>query len=330
MIERDAGQIPLSESPLYIRWGPDRSPYAIELKLDLVDRLRRALFDARVTGQEIGGILVGALPTSQTPTLRIEEIEFLARRAEDGSTFMLEGGGGERFVDARRRARAKERSTVGLFRSHLRAGPLRPSLADRTLLAAEFKDPVYLLLLAAGSEPFTGAFFVASNGPLPAEVSVREFNLDPAEFRTLPEVEPEATTHPQDPAPRKSRARVSTAASVMLLVVAIIAVLYYFNESIFLAILKVPSGLALSVQPQDGLLRISWNHGAREMDRSTGATLTIRDNGESREQAIHLGQDELRIGAVVYEGKSAKLEIKLTLSNGSKTLVSQQVSWNQQ
>ena len=319
---------PPSDSPLYIRWGPDRSPYAIELKLDLVERLRRALLDARSSGQEIGGILVGALPTAQMPTLRIEEIEFLARRVEDGPTFLLESGGGERFGEARGRARGRERSLVGHFRSHLRPGPLRPTLADRTLLAAEFKDPVYLLLLANASEPFTSAFFVASNGPLPAEVSVREFNLDPAEFRGLPEVEPETTVQPVEYAASvSSGSRLGTIAALLLLFLGIAGALYYFNKSVFLAFWNGESKLALSVQPQDGLLRISWNQDAKDLARSTGATLHLQGQEGRSERVIHLGQDELRLGAVVLESKSARVDVRLTLTHSAGDFASDQVIW---
>ncbi len=50
-----------SEAPLYVRWGPIGSPYAIELKLELVAKMR-SLLAASGDGAEIGGVLVGSLP----------------------------------------------------------------------------------------------------------------------------------------------------------------------------------------------------------------------------------------------------------------------------
>ena len=72
-----------TESPLYIRWGPDRSPYAIELKLELVEKLRSALVEGIARNQEVGGILIGCLPTPQAPTIRVEDVELLERSPED-------------------------------------------------------------------------------------------------------------------------------------------------------------------------------------------------------------------------------------------------------
>ncbi len=44
-----------SEAPLYIRWGPSGSPYAIELKLDLVAKIRESAFFGRRYGRDWGG-----------------------------------------------------------------------------------------------------------------------------------------------------------------------------------------------------------------------------------------------------------------------------------
>ncbi len=310
----DLVQQPLSESPLYIRWGPDKCPYAIELKLELVNVLRRAVAEAGARGLEVGGVLVGLLPTLQVPTLRIEDIELVARRVDDGPTFMLDGGG-ERFAEIRRRARTKERSVVGLFRSHLRSGPLRPSLADRTLLASEFKDPVYALLLAQGSDLFNAAFFVASNGPLPAEMSVREFRLDATDFESLPEVEPEFPTKERVAARAPARFGFGPVAIVFLIVLCVVGGLFYFNESIFLSVLPHSDSIGLTVEPQDGLLRIAWNHNARELDQSKGAVLTVRTANDANERRIQLGDDELRLGVVAVESNSPRVEVKLTFMN---------------
>ena len=80
----------VNEAPLYIRWGADRSPYAIELKLELVGRIRQEMVSAESTGVEIGGVLVGSLPNSYSSTLRIDDIEMIPRSAQDGATFMLD------------------------------------------------------------------------------------------------------------------------------------------------------------------------------------------------------------------------------------------------
>ena len=323
------GSTPVTvETPLYVRWGADRSPYAIELKLELVGRLRRELQVAAAAGTEIGGVLVGALPTAKSPTLRIEDVDLIARRADDGATFMLENGGNERFGEVRRRAQARERVAVGFFRSHLRTSPLRPAIADRTLLAEQFKDPVYTLLLVDGNEPFTASFFVASNGPLPSEMSVREFRFDEAEFRALPELESEYTGKAIAPNPAVRHSPIRTIALLGAIAFALLAIVWYFNQSLFpLFWTPTANSLQLTVAAEGRVLRISWNHGARDFDRASNATLTIHAGDEQRE--LRLGLDDLRLGAVELETTAAKVEVTLALNTPGSVSTSQSVVWGQ-
>lgn len=300
-------------APLYIRWEPDKSPYAIELKLDLVIRLRDALSQAAESGIEIGGVLVGLLPTQQVPTLRIEDLEFLPRRSSDGTTFILEGGG-ERFAEVRRNARARERTSVGVFRSHLRAGPLRPSLADRTLLATEFKEAVYALLLVHGNAPYNAAFFVASHGPLPGETSVREFRLDPSDFQELPELEPAAL----DPdLISGSRRRFGWKGFFVVLcgLLIIAGAILYLNQSVLLQSLLPSSGTVADLtirNAENSLLRVDWNHGRESIANATGGTLTIRTDGT--DQQIRLGPDDLRLGSVVIDSDAPSGSVDLVIT----------------
>ncbi len=181
------------EAPLYVRWNPDRSPYAVELRLDLVAELSNELARAESLGTEVGGVLVGSYPNAYSPTLRIDEVEMIPRGAEEGTTFIPDPGQQDRFGEIRARARMRQRDAVGFFRTHLRPGLLRPSLADRSLLSREFRESLYAVLLIQGREPRTATFFLASNGHLSGEPSVRNFRFDEREFRALPEVQPEAT-----------------------------------------------------------------------------------------------------------------------------------------
>ena len=179
------------EAPSYIRWGPELSGYAIELRLDLVTIIAHELAQAERLDTEIGGVLIGKLLKGSTATLRIDEVQMIPRRPEDGAIFMLGPDYRKRFPEVRAAAKARHRAAVGFFRSHCRSGPLRPALADRTMLAEEFKDEAYVFLLIEAHKPHRAAFFLAENGELPKEPSVREFRFDEAEFRALPEVDAE-------------------------------------------------------------------------------------------------------------------------------------------
>ncbi len=182
----------MEDAPYYIRWSPDASPYAIELKLDLVGRIAKEISEPGTREIEVGGVLVGSFPRANVPTLRIEDIEMIPRRAEEGPIYMLDPVQHQRFAGARWRAKAQNKLVIGFFRSHIRPGPLRPSLADRSLLSGQFSQTAYALLLIQAREPRSAALFVATNSRLADEPAVREFRFDEAEFKTLPEIQPDA------------------------------------------------------------------------------------------------------------------------------------------
>src|ERR1700685_4640666 len=154
------------ESPFYIRWSPEHSRFAIELKLDLVSKIANELNNAERLDIEIGGVLIGGVLGGRVPTLRIDGIEIISRAAEHGAIYLLGPGDQVRLAEVRRVARAQHKAALGFFRSHCRPGPLQPSLADRSLLSEEFKNSAYALLLVQTSAPRTAAFFVAENGEL--------------------------------------------------------------------------------------------------------------------------------------------------------------------
>src|SRR5579875_3487087 len=181
------------ESPFYVRWSPEHSRFAIELKLELVSKISGELERAGKADSEIGGVLIGNVLGGRVPTLRIDGIEMIPRGADNGGIYILGPEHLQRFGEVRRTARAQHKTALGFFRSHCRPGPLKPSLADRTLLSEEFQSAAYALLLVEAGAPRTAAFFVAENGELPKDASVREFRFNEAEFKALPEVEAEAS-----------------------------------------------------------------------------------------------------------------------------------------
>ena len=61
------------EAPLYIRWNAERVPYAVELRLELVAEISKEMARAEKSGIEVGGVLLGWLPSAASATLRIEE-----------------------------------------------------------------------------------------------------------------------------------------------------------------------------------------------------------------------------------------------------------------
>lgn len=322
-----------AEAPLYIRWGADRSSFAIELRLDLVRQIREEMARAENAGIEIGGVLVGSLPTAYSATVRVEDIEIIPRSPQDGDTFMLDPGQHDRFAEVRWRSRAREKTAVGMFRSHLRPGKLRPSLADRTLLSGEFSGPVYALLMVQAQAPHQAAFFLATHGQLPVEPSIPEFKWEESDFRSLPEIDPEApVVPPVMPAPpRAGRRWLWSAVAALLSVAAGLALFIFGRENILpnidFAELFGPSQqqLQLEAKPLDRRLLISWNRSAHELDKATGGILRLRTGGKSQE--IKVGVDELRLGTIVFENSSPAVEVTLAIDAPGASPTSQTVFW---
>ena len=319
------------DAPLYIRWSPDRSPYAIELKLELVSKMAGELAQAERLGVEVGGVLIGSFPDAHMPTLRIEDVDMIPRHAGDGTTFLLDPEQFARFSGVRWGVRASGSAPIGLFRSHLRGGALRPSLADRNLLSAEFKQAIYAALLIQGRSPHGAAFFIAANGQLSDEPAVREFRFNESEFRALPEVQPESPPPGKGWRAAFSRPKLRLYAIIVALLLigaaGCILLLSFNRQQAVPPFARSGYPMRLAVTGYDHLLRISWNHAARELDGSSGATLMIND-GTSRRQ-IKLGLDELRLGSIEYDRSTPHVQVTMAVEKPGSPSHSESAEWNQ-
>jgi hypothetical protein len=327
---KDSSSLTLREQvPLYVRWNPDRSPHAVELRLDLVARISAELSQAERLGIEIGGLLLGTLPGAESPTLRIDDVAIIGRRFEDGAIYMLEPGQQQRFAEIREEAKSQGRVAVGFFRSHLRPGPLQPSVADKTLMAEQFGQSLFVFLLIQSRDPRTASFFLSSNGQLPDQPSVRKFFFDDSEFKFLPEVageevEVQATDLLQPPSVVDQRYRWLAVASIAAM--AILLILGAFAGGISRLFRPASNKVDLEVISNGAnVLQISWDHSAPLVKRARGAVLTIVDGRSRRE--IHLGPDELRLGEVDYEHQAHRVNLSLVLESPGTNLPPQTYDW---
>jgi hypothetical protein len=284
------------------------------------------------TGVEVGGILLGAHPTPSNPTFRIDDYQLTPRRNEDGPIFMLDPREHDRFATARWESREDGRITVGFFRSHRRPGPLRPSLADRTLLTREFAGEVYAALLVEAGEPFTAALFVSTMGELPDQPSVPEFRLDEQSFARLPEfplTPPAATTailpRQQFPVWR------CVFAAALALVVMLFGVFYFssahngLGRGIELAVNGESPIAGSSPAAGNRVLNISWNHSLPDMQKAASAKLIINDGPVHRE--VTLAPDELSSCTVAYRRLTAQVQVTLILQMPGAVSVIQSSPW---
>jgi hypothetical protein len=318
------------DAPLYIRWSPDRSPYAIELKLDLVPKILHEVVEAERLGSEVEGVLVGSFPDAYMPTVRIENIEIIPRDGKEETIYPLDPRRETAFSQVLRRARGPGTAAVGLFRSHRGRGPLGPTMAERDLLSAEFKQAIYVVLLVQAAQPHAATFFLAAKGQLPEDPAVREFRFNEADFKALPEVQPEALPQEADfEPPRRHNFRLyAVLAALVLIGLGACFLMWSFSKQAALPQWLGPSRqLQLAVTGHDHLLRISWNHAARELDGSSGATLVITDGSTRRE--IKLGLDELRLGAVGYDRSNSHVEVRMNIENGGASSFSESAEWDQ-
>jgi proteasome lid subunit RPN8/RPN11 len=318
--------------PLYVRWNPDRSPHAVELRLDLVAQISGELAQAQRIGIEIGGLLLGTLPSIESPTLRIDDVVLIGRRFEDGAIYMLEPGQQQRFAEIREEARKQGRVAVGFFRSHLRPGPMQPSVADRTWMAELFDQSLYVFLLIQSRDPRTAAFFLAANGQLPDQPSVRKFFFDDSEFKFLPEVvgeeiEPRPSGIVRVEGGIQQRYRWLVVAGIVVL--AILLIIGAFAGGISRFLRPASNKLDLAVSSDGGnVLKISWDHNAPFVTRAKGAVLSVVD-GQSRRE-IRLGPDELKLGQVNYQHQAKRVYISIVLDSPDTSLPPQTFEWGGQ
>jgi hypothetical protein len=320
------------EAQQYVRWSPHRSPYAIELKLELVPRLISEIAAAEKLGIEIGGVLIGSFINSPTATLRIEEFELVPRNEDDGPVYMLDAGQRQYLAGVRVGATARGASAVGFFRSHLRPGPLRPSLADRSLLVGQFKDPVYAVLLIEAREPRMGAFFLALNGQLSTEPAVEEFRFGERALRSAREIRPNIASEKYKPgSERKSpaagaghRARRYVLVAVLLLIALGAGILSW---PLLSGLLSSFERLDLAVEQSNQVLKISWNHAILGLGTATDASLVIADGANRR--VIQLSPDELKWGVVEYEpqARNQPIHVTLTVKMPGSTSLTQSADW---
>lgn len=331
--------MPVSEEvPLYIRWSPDRSTYSIELRLDLVAKIAAQVNTSDQLGTELGGFLIGSFPSANVPTIRIDDIEMVSNGSDDDTVFLPEPSEYQKYPEVRGRARVRDATVVGFFRSHARIGPMRPSPADRSILTQEFKNRPYVVLLIQTKTPHRAGFFVASNGQLPQEPSVREFEFEENEFKALPEV-PVDNPHGTDkkapwrmPAIPAGKLRPYATIGALLIIAAVAcAFMWSFaRQATIPRWFGSTNQLHLAVAPENGasrrsLLRITWDHSASELNQASGATLVIVDGALRSE--LPLGLDELRLGAVDYQGTNSRVNVQMMLNTPEGQTLGDSAEW---
>lgn len=167
------------ESEIY-RWEVSGKPVAVEIRLEVVDRLDREVvqtFRAITSrGSEVGGILLGRLRPQPRATVVIEDYEPVACDYRRGPLYLLAEADRARLEEALARWKnqpARDLSVVGFYRSNTRK-ELVLDEEDLALINQYFPDPhhVFLLVKPFASKPNLGGFFLREGSELPRESSL--------------------------------------------------------------------------------------------------------------------------------------------------------------
>jgi hypothetical protein len=314
------------EPPLYVRWTPVTCPYALEMRLTLITRLKSELRQVSELGVERGGVFVGVFPTPDSPTLRLEDLILVPRIMDSGPEFSLDLLQVRQLAELTAQARNDNRPVVGFFRSHERPVALAPSGSDIAMLSQQFPAGLYAFLLIKPGSPPEGAFFLAMNGLLPESSSTPIFAFEEDSFSNLPEVPAEATEDVRNFGLGQKIARpfpwVAVASLVLL---AFLVSLWLFGNRIEEWVRPESNKIGLNVMSNGSNLRITWDHSAPVLAKALGATIEIED-GRSQRQ-LRLDYDDLRLGQVAYERLTRKVNVVMRVDTPGVKLPPQTFDW---
>jgi hypothetical protein len=327
--------------PKYIRLPAGASGYSIEISRDVLRRLLNEINTAGAFGSETGGLLLGSWESVSRGTIRVDDFEVISLDPGDGTVYMLSPQQQDQFAAARQQASAGELAPLGFFRSHGRSGPLALSLADKGLLAKQFRSGAYLALLIETTEPHKMALFLSAEGQaalhsalpnLPALLSEQAL---PELLRNEPILPPATLYHrPErselrsDETKLKRRLNSDLLFFCAALCFAVGIVVWPVWESTFGGPWAVAASadMALSIQRHGQNLSLTWNRTMPEIGRAQGGTLTVTDGPQHTE--LPLNKEDLKFGTVAYVPTSQAVNVTLALQMQDSTSLLQSVQWH--
>jgi hypothetical protein len=305
----------------YFRCEHDRSPYVIELSLEMIGRLSRELSAAGRTGREIGGLLIGSFPKSRRPTLRIYDYLAIPPATADLAHYDLSAEQRAILSTARRRLLEQQIAVLGFFRSDRRSGGLALSEEDRAFLKLEFRRAFHAALLISAVRPHTASFFVPqANGAIGAGPSRPEFPFDSAQLAplavTVDQISHVPTNTGTEPKPSQGAEQNPmsshswfwvAAAAIMVLVCLFLTAWAPTTVRLFGA----GQTLDLSVTRHAHVLELRWNQRQADLLRASSGTLAITDGELTR--LWTLSPSEIRSGSIAYQPIGSSVRFTLTL-----------------
>ena len=328
--------------PKYIRLPAGASGYSIEISRDVLRRLLNEITSAGGVGSETGGLLLGSWESPSRGTVRVEDFELISPGTGDGTVYMLSPQQQDQFAAARQQASTGKLVPLGFFRSHVRSGPLALSLADKGLLAKQFRSGSYLALLIEASEPHPLALFLSANGQAALHSAVASSSALLSE-QAVPELlrnEPLLPAAPLYYRPERAEVRFDETkpkrgfSSDLLVFCAALCfalgiVLWPVWKSTFGGPWAVASSthMALVIQRHGQNLSFTWNRTMPEISQAQGGTLTVTDGSQHTE--LPLNKEDLKFGTVAYVPTSKTVDVTLALQMQDSTSLVQSAQWHQ-
>jgi hypothetical protein len=305
----------------YFRWEHDRSPYVIELSLEMVARLSRELSAAGRIGKEIGGLLIGSFAKSRRPTLRIDDYLVIPTAAADLVRYDLSTEQRAVLSTARRQLLEQQTTVLGFFRSDRRNGGLALSAEDRAFLKLEFRRAFHTALLISAVRPHTATFFVPeANGAIGAGPPLPEFPFDSVQLAPLAVTVAQVSAVPTDSGtePALSQGAEQNVISrhpwfwgAAAAIVALVCLFLTAWDPTTVRLFGAGQALDLSVTKHSQVLELRWNQRQADLLRANSGTVAITDGGLTRQWI--LSPSELRSGSIAYQPIGSGVRFTLTL-----------------
>jgi len=319
------------ENPLYVRWTPDTCPYALEMRLDLITRLKMEMEQAEAANAEIGGVFLGVLPTQDSPTLRLDDLILVPGSAlpqpNAMTEYSLDAAQVKHLAEMSAESRVARRPFVGFFRSHLRGGHMVPSPADVPMLSPQFPEGIFAFLLVGArlGPSREAAFFLSLAGQIPLAPSFAPFPLEEGMFQLLPEVPAEATEDVRNFQFARSRPPLPWPAVLSFALVVFLIGTWTLGSRISQIFRPASNMIDLNVIRSGNNLKITWDHSAPVLNGALGATLVIMDGRSHRE--LKLDPEDLKLGQVSYERLTKKVYVVMSLDSPGVKLPAQTFDW---
>lgn len=348
--------------PGYFVWEHPGRPFAVQLHLDVVDRLGREVmrgFSALPKrGAEVGGLLLGRIESGERTVVRLEDFQAVPCSYERGPSYLLNDLDKQRLAEAVARWESEPAGAlrpVGFFRSHTREG-LSLAPEDIALLEELFPAPeqVALLIRPFAFQVSQAGFLVRQDGVFPEkpplEFPFRRRELAgeaPAPRRSLSERRArrqeaaQAAAPPEDnpeldsfePEPKWAPPAASPPAPWYKWATAVAwGVLLGLGATLLLP----PRGgesdpgsleLNLSAARAGDSVSIRWNRDSAAVRNATHATLEIEDDGTWK--TVPLEAAELRNGTVIYQNTSNVVRFRLVAYLNPRLTVTETLEWRQ-